>query len=84
MRRILTTVTGALAMAASLSLPVAAQDRARPAPVVVELPPMDIVGSRQQPGAMYVLSRTEGGYEVTELRTSFVREVVRSTAAEPF
>lgn len=59
-----------------------AQDH--PRSVVVELPVQTIVGQRQQPGAIYVLNRTEAGYEVTELRTTFVPELVRSTTAAPF
>lgn len=74
----------AAATTVALASPAAAQDRARPAPVVVELPTTTIVGTQQRPGALYVLSRTRAGYEVTELRASFVREVVRSTEAEPF
>jgi hypothetical protein len=51
---------------------------------VIELEPTTIVATRQQPAALYVLRRSDVGYEVRELRTSFVREVVRTTAGAPF
>jgi hypothetical protein len=38
----------------------------------------------QKPNAFYILNRSNIGYEVMELRTSFVREVIRSVRRDPF
>jgi hypothetical protein len=43
-----------------------------------------IEGRVQKPNAFYILNRSNLGYEVLELRTSFLREVVRSVQKEPF
>jgi hypothetical protein len=51
---------------------------------VIELERTTIVGERQQPEAMYILHRSPTGYEVRDLRASFVREVIRSTGEAPF
>jgi hypothetical protein len=75
--------------AAALSLAVlagtaAAQDRRAPHENIVQLPDEIIIGRRQRPGAFYVLTRGTDRYEVRELRTSFVRDVVHSVAEGPF
>ena len=43
-----------------------------------------IEGRVQKPNAFYILNRSNLGYGVLELRTSFLREVVRSVQQEPF
>ena len=43
-----------------------------------------IEGRVQKPNAFYILNRSNLGYEVMDLRTSFVREVVRSVQRDPF
>ena len=43
-----------------------------------------IEGRVQKPNAFYILNRSNLGYEVLDLRTSFVREIVRSVRREPF
>ena len=74
-----------LLVAASVLLGVAATAAAdEPAARVTELDPTTIVGERQQPEAMYVLQRSPTGYEVRDLRASFVREVIRSAGEAPF
>lgn len=62
-----------------------AQDKKRTrAPKVIELEEIKIEGRVQKPNAFYILNRSNIGYEVMELRTSFVHEVVRSVRREPF
>ncbi len=53
-------------------------------PRVIQLEEIVIEGRVQKPNAFYILNRSSLGYEVLELRTSFVQEVVRSVQKEPF
>lgn len=63
----------------------AAQDARRTrAPKIIELEEIRIEGRVQKPNAFYILNRSNIGYEVMELRTSFVQEVVRAVRKEPF
>lgn len=77
-----------LGLALSLAAPLAhAQDRGRRAPReprVIQLEEIRIEGRVQKPNAFYILNRSNLGYEVLDLRTSFVREVVRSVQDQPF
>jgi hypothetical protein len=62
-----------------------AQDRKKArAPKVLELEEIKIEGRVQKPNAFYILNRSNIGYEVMELRTSFVNEVIRSVRRDPF
>jgi hypothetical protein len=62
-----------------------AQDRKKArAPKVIQLEEIKIEGRVQKPNAFYILNRSNIGYEVMELRTSFVSEVIRSVRREPF
>lgn len=65
-----------------------AQDRTsrRPggSPRVIQLDEIRIEGRVQKPNAFYILNRSNLGYEVLDLRTSFTREIVRSVQEEPF
>jgi hypothetical protein len=54
------------------------------APKVIQLEEIKIEGRVQKPNAFYILNRSNIGYEVMELRTSFLQEVVRSVRREPF
>ncbi|MCS6799623.1 MAG: hypothetical protein NZ898_14085 [Myxococcota bacterium] len=67
-----------------IALPAHAQPRQRRQPRVIQLDEIRIEGRVQKPNAIYVLSRGNLGYEVMDLRTSFVREVIRSVQREPF
>jgi hypothetical protein len=59
--------------------------KSRPhAPKVIELEEIKIEGRVQKPNAFYILNRSNIGYEVMELRTSFVQEVVRAVRGAPF
>lgn len=53
-------------------------------PRVIQLDEIRIEGRVQKPNAFYILNRSNLGYEVLDLRTSFVREIVRSVRREPF
>jgi hypothetical protein len=73
---------GALAASAGSA---EAQERKKPrAPKVIELEEIKIEGRVQKPNAFYILNRSNIGYEVMELRTSFINEVVRSVRRDPF
>lgn len=53
-------------------------------PRVIQLDEIRIEGRVQKPNAFYILNRSNLGYEVLDLRTSFLREVIRSVSDEPF
>jgi hypothetical protein len=74
---------GALCFA-SLACVAEAQDRAARQPRVIELDEIQIEGRVQKPNAFYILNRSNLGYEVLDLRTSFVRDVVRTVQDAPF
>ena len=61
-----------------------AQDKKKRRPRVIQLEEIVIEGRVQKPNAFYILNRSNLGYEVLELRTSFLREVVKSVQKEPF
>jgi len=61
-----------------------AQEAKKRQPRVIQLEEIIIEGRVQKPNAFYILNRSNLGYEVLELRTSFVRKVVRSVQKEPF
>ena len=61
-----------------------AQDRNKRKPKVIQLEEITIEGRVQKPNAFYILNRSNLGYEVLDLRTSFLRDVVRSVQSEPF
>jgi hypothetical protein len=63
---------------------VAQQKKPARAPKVIQLEEIKIEGRVQKPNAFYILNRSNIGYEVMELRTSFLQEVVRSLRNEPF
>lgn len=66
---------------ASTSL-VRAQNKRQPK--VIQLEEIKIEGRVQKPNAFYILNRSNLGYEVMDLRTSFVREVIASVQRDPF
>lgn len=73
-----------LGAAASASAQQRAGARPRAAPRVIQLEAITIEGRVQKPNAFYILNRSNLGYEVLDLRTSFVREIMRSVQREPF
>jgi hypothetical protein len=74
----------AIVLGVVLATPASAQPRQRRAPRVIQLEEIRIEGRVQKPNAFYILNRASLGYEVLDLRTSFVREIVRSVQREPF
>jgi len=70
--------------AAVAAAPADAQQGRRGSPRVIQLDEIRIEGRVQKPNAFYILNRSNLGYEVLDLRTSFVREVIRSVQDEPF
>lgn len=85
MKALLQTGAIALLIAALLSLaPVAQAQKGRRQPKVIELEEIVIEGRVQKPNAFYILNRSNLGYEVLDLRTTFVREIIRSVQKEPF
>jgi hypothetical protein len=79
------TLVFVLTALALLATTAGAQDRKKArAPKVIELEEIKIEGRVQKPNAFYILNRSNIGYEVMELRTSFVSEVIRSVRREPF
>jgi hypothetical protein len=77
------TVLLALVLVVSSTTAALGQGRKRQ-PRVIQLEEIVIEGRVQKPNAFYILNRSNLGYEVLELRTSFLREVVRSVQKEPF
>ena len=63
---------------------VSAQNKPKRAPKVIQLEEIKIEGRVQKPNAFYILNRSNLGYEVLDLRTSFVRDVVRSVQSDSF
>lgn len=61
-----------------------AQPKKARAPRVIQLEEIRIEGRVQKPNAFYILNRSNIGYEIVDLRTSFLKEVVRSVRKEPF
>lgn len=53
-------------------------------PKVIQLEEITIEGRVQKPNAFYILNRSNIGYEVLDLRTSFLRDVVKSVQHDPF
>ena len=70
-----------IALLASAGAAAAQQKRA---PKVIQLEEIKIEGRVQKPNAFYILNRSNIGYQVMELRTSFLQQVVRSVRGEPF
>jgi hypothetical protein len=83
MRRL---VPALLASAFVLVLPalLQAQNKPKRTPKVIQLEEIKIEGRVQKPNAFYILNRSNLGYEVLDLRTSFVREIVHSVQSDTF
>ena len=84
MKRWASTVLLALLFVAAATTTALAQGGKKRQPRVIQLEEIVIEGRVQKPNAFYILNRSNLGYEVLELRTSFLREVVRSVQKEPF
>jgi len=75
-------VTAAHAEAQSRAATSGAAGRKKPR--VIQLEEITIEGRVQKPNAFYILNRSNIGYEVLDLRTSFLRDIVRSVQQQPF
>ncbi|MDD9945113.1 MAG: hypothetical protein OXU20_28990 [Myxococcales bacterium] len=64
--------------------PAANAQRKKREPKVIQLEEIKIEGRVQKPNAFYILNRSNIGYEVMDLRTSFLPAVVKSVQEEPF
>jgi hypothetical protein len=85
MKRWVCTTSIALALAVAPMMAAHAQGRAKKRrPRVIQLEEIVIEGRVQKPNAFYILNRSNLGYEVLELRTSFLHEIVQSVQKEPF
>ena len=84
MKRWASAVLLALLLVAVSATAALAQGAKRRQPRVIQLEEIVIEGRVQKPNAFYILNRSNLGYEVLELRTSFLRKVVRSVQKEPF
>jgi hypothetical protein len=74
-----------LAAAAWLAMPASGQAQQRGGgPRVIQLEEIKIEGRVQKPNAFYILNRSNLGYEVMDLRTSFLHKIVRSVRKDPF
>jgi len=81
------TTAAAIALGATLlgfTAHASAQQKRQRAPKVIQLEEIKIEGRVQKPNAFYILNRSNIGYEVMELRTNFLQEVVQSVRHEPF
>ena len=84
MKRWASTVLLALLFVAMSTTAALAQCGKKRQPRIIQLEEIVIEGRVQKPNAFYILNRSNLGYEVLELRTSFLRKVVRSVQKEPF
>jgi len=84
MRRWTSTVLLGLMLASLWMSAALAQNGKKRQPRVIQLEEIVIEGRVQKPNAFYILNRSNLGYEVLELRTSFLPKIVRSVQKEPF
>ena len=84
MKRATSVTLLALTLVVSAASVALAQGAKKRQPRVIQLEEIVIEGRVQKPNAFYILNRSNLGYEVLELRTSFLRKVVRSVQKEPF
>ncbi len=77
-------VLAVLAIASGASAQQGGSRRRGGQPRVIQLEEFRIEGRVQKPNAFYILNRSNLGYEVLDLRTSFLREIIRSVQREPF
>ena len=84
MKRWASAVLLAVLLVALSATAALAQGGRKRRPRVIQLEEIVIEGRVQKPNAFYILNRSNLGYEVLELQTSFLRKVVRSVQKEPF
>jgi len=84
MRTLVTTFFAISALVLFVPTEAQAQNNGRGGPRVIQLEEFRIEGEVQKPNAFYILNRSNLGYEVLDLRTSFLREIIRSVDRQPF
>lgn len=84
MKRCVSMTWLAFVLAALVTATAFGQAKKKRKPRVIQLEEIVIEGRVQKPNAFYILNRSNLGYEVLELRTSFLRKVPRSVQEEPF
>lgn len=84
MKRYMSMTWLAILLSAIFATTTLGQGKKKRQPRVIQLEEIVIEGRVQKPNAFYILNRSNLGYEVLELRTSFLREVARSVQEEPF
>ncbi|MDH4282440.1 MAG: hypothetical protein OEV36_07290 [Myxococcales bacterium] len=84
MKRRFSTGLLVLAVVVSSAASASGQGAKKRQPRVIQLEEIVIEGRVQKPNAFYILNRSNLGYEVLELRTSFLDKVIQSVQKEPF
>lgn len=84
MRRWIKGISVVWALSLSASMAAAQKEKPRGKPRVIQLEEVRIEGRVQKPNAFYILNRSNLGYEILDIRTSFVREIVKSVQRNPF
>ncbi len=84
MKRIVLCFFIVIGLATIAIQPAVAQEKRRRAPKVIQLEEITIEGRVQKPNAFYILNRSNIGYEIMDLRTSFLGKVVSAVNDEPF
>lgn len=84
MRSAICQLSFAFVLIGLVSAAAVAQQKPKRAPKVIQLEEIKIEGRVQKPNAFYILNRSNLGYEVMDLRTSFIRDIVRSVQTDTF
>lgn len=84
MRSAICHVASVVVILGLAAVPASAQQKPKRAPKVIQLEEIKIEGRVQKPNAFYILNRSNLGYEVMDLRTSFIRDIVRSVQTDTF
>lgn len=84
MKRVCTLLAASLLTTGLAAAQAAGGAAGKRKPKVIQLEEITIEGRVQKPNAFYILNRSNLGYEVLDLRTSFLRDVVKSVQHAPF
>lgn len=84
MRAVFALLFALIALAPTLASAQAKGAANKKKPRVIQLEEITIEGRVQKPNAFYILNRSNLGYEVLDLRTSFLRELLRTVQRDPF
>jgi len=84
MKRVFLICFVVIGLATIAAPPADAQQKRQRAPKVIQLEEITIEGRVQKPNAFYILNRSNIGYEIMDLRTSFLGKVVSAVNDDPF